>query len=166
MNAQERLDDLLTTEWVPTDKAVLFADITALVGLEATALVVGTMKAASASNPLMDTIIIAMSTNGLSLSSPDRQAVIDQLALAGGWPDAVRDAVKALGGEQKPKWMGAGYEIEPTIESIQAEMNLAAGQSALDAIETRCNAAMEAARAEFIAGRFDGITAAAEGAWA
>jgi siroheme synthase (precorrin-2 oxidase/ferrochelatase) len=36
---------------------------------------------------------IAMSTNGLSLSTPERQGVIDVLAMAGQWPDSLRDAV-------------------------------------------------------------------------
>jgi hypothetical protein len=114
---------LLETEWVPTNRQVLFADITAVVGLEATALVVGTMKAASASNPLMDTIIIAMSTNGLSLSTPERQAVIDQLAIAGDWPNEVRDAIKALGGVWQPRWQSAGYASEPTLDQVQSDMD-------------------------------------------
>jgi hypothetical protein len=122
MTAQERLAYLLESVWVPTNRQVLFADITGAVGLEATALVVGTMKAASAANPLMDTIIIAMSTVGLSLSSPERQGVIDSLAIAGEWPDAVRDAVKALGGVDRPRWQVEGYESEPTIEQVQTEL--------------------------------------------
>jgi ABC-type uncharacterized transport system permease subunit len=77
MNAQERLAYLLESVWVPTNRQVLFADITGAVGLEATALVVGTIKAAAASNPLMDTILIAMSSVGLSLSTTERQGVID-----------------------------------------------------------------------------------------
>lgn len=120
--AQQRLDYLLGTEFVPSNRQVLFADVTAVVGLEATALVVGTMKAASATNPLMDTIIIAMSTNGLSLSSPERRAVIDQLAAAGSWPDSLRDAVKALGGVDRPRWQIEGYESEPTLDSVTLEL--------------------------------------------
>jgi hypothetical protein len=125
MNAETRLAELLETQWVPTNKAVLFADITAVVGLEATALVVGTIKAAGAQNPLMDTILIAMSTVGLSLSTAERQGVIDMLAAAGSWPDEVRDAVKSLGGTYKPQWQSEGYESEPTMESVQAEIDAA-----------------------------------------
>lgn len=147
MNAQERLDYLLATEFVPTNRQVLFADITAVVGLEATALVVGTMKAASASNPLMDTIIIAMSTNGLSLSSPERRAVIDQLAAAGSWPDSVRDAVKALGGVDRPRWQSEGYESEPTLEQIQAEIEQAALREFAETLIQRVSAAINLATA-------------------
>jgi hypothetical protein len=56
MTPQERLDALLDDVWVPTNRQVLFADITAVIGMEATALVIGTMKAGSATNPLLDTL--------------------------------------------------------------------------------------------------------------
>ena len=123
MTPQEQLEYLLESIWVPTNKEVLFANITDILGMEAAALVIGTMKAASESNPLMDTIIIAMSTNGLSLSSLERQAVIDQLATAGSWPDAVRDEVKKLGGEYQPRWTTEGYKEEPTLESLTLAAN-------------------------------------------
>jgi hypothetical protein len=115
---------------------VLFADIAAVAGLEATALIVGTMKAASATNPLMDTIIIAMSTNGLSLSTAERQGVIDALATDGEWPDAVRDAVKALGGVYQPRWQTLGYEVAPTLESVSlAATKQQLEDSAVDALQ-------------------------------
>jgi hypothetical protein len=134
MNAQERLAYLLESVWVPTNKQVLFADITGAVGLEATALVVGTIKAAAASNPLMDTILIAMSSVGLSLSTADRQGVIDSLAIAGEWPDAVRDAVKDLGGVWRPRWQSEGYESEPTLEQITIELAKQDWRERFDAI--------------------------------
>jgi len=65
----------------------------------------------------------ALSTVGMSLSGADRQGLIDQLAIAGSWPDAVRDAVKALGGIWKSRWQIEGYEAEPTLESVQAELD-------------------------------------------
>ena len=133
MNAEQRLEHLLDSVWVPTNRAVLFADITAVVGLEATALVVGTVKAAAATNPLMDTILIAMSSVGLSLSTAERQGVIDTLAVAGTWPDAVRDAIKALGGVNRPRWQIEGYATEPTIESVQAEIDRDATTAWLEA---------------------------------
>jgi enoyl-CoA hydratase/carnithine racemase len=136
MTNDERLAYLLDSIWVPTNRPVLFADITAIVGLEATALIVGTMKAASATNPLMDTIIIAMSTNGLSLSTAERQGVIDALATAGQWPTEVRNAVKALGGASKPRWQTLGYEIAPTLESVTlAATKRQLEDSAVDALQ-------------------------------
>jgi len=136
MTNDERLAYLLDSIWVPTNRPVLFADITAVVGLEATALIVGTMKAASAANPLMDTIIIAMSTNGLSLSTAERQGVIDALATAGQWPTEVCNAVKALGGASKPRWQTLGYEVAPTLESVTlAATKKQLEDSAVDALQ-------------------------------
>jgi hypothetical protein len=71
----------------------------------------------------MDTILIAMSSVGLSLSTSERQGVIDMLAASGDWPNEVRDAVKALGGTYKPRWQSEGYAVEPTLESVQAEID-------------------------------------------
>jgi hypothetical protein len=116
----EVLSELLADVFVPTNRQVLFADISGVVGLEAAALVVGTIKAASAQNPLLETVLIAMSTVGLNLSSAERQSTITQLAIAGGWPDQVRDAVKALGGVTMKRWQQIGMD-EPTIESVAAE---------------------------------------------
>jgi hypothetical protein len=136
MTNEQRLAYLLESVWVPTNRPVLFADITAVVGLEATALIVGTMKAASAANPLMDTIIIAMSTNGLSLSTAERQGVIDALATAGQWPTEVCNAVKALGGASKPRWQTLGYEVAPTLESVSlAATKKQLEDSAVDALQ-------------------------------
>jgi hypothetical protein len=73
----------------------------------------------------------------MSLSGADRQGLIDQLAIAGNWPDAVRDAVKALGGVSRPRWQIEGYAIEPTLQSVQAEIDrdaTAAWYSARDAV--------------------------------
>jgi hypothetical protein len=49
--------------------------------------------------------------------------MIDQLAVAGSWPDSVRDGVKALGRVTQPRWQIEGYADEPTLEQIQAEFD-------------------------------------------
>jgi hypothetical protein len=73
----------------------------------------------------------------MSLSGADRQGLVDQLAIAGEWPNAVRDAVKALGGVSRPRWQIEGYATAPTLESVQAEISrdaTAAWYSARDAV--------------------------------
>jgi hypothetical protein len=73
----------------------------------------------------------------MSLSGADRQSLIDQLATAGQWPDAVRDAVKAMGGVSRPRWQIEGYDSEPTLQSVQAEIErnaTAAWYAARDAV--------------------------------
>jgi hypothetical protein len=130
---QERLDYLLADVWVPTNAVVTLAVIRDALPQQAYGLVLVTL--ANAKKPQADTpeaiaaatemegVFIALNGAGISLSSPDRQAVIDQLATAGQWPDAVRDAVKALGGVIRKRWQVEGYEAEPTLQSIQAEID-------------------------------------------
>ncbi len=133
MNAETRLAELLETVWVPTNKAITLSEIRGALTVEAYALVRLTLEAAMV--PADDSIeakliaaemtdaIGAMRTVGLSLSSPDRQAVVDLLAFRGQWPDAMRDAVKALGGTHKPRWQVEGYATEPTLEDVQAKID-------------------------------------------
>ena len=130
MTPQERLDFLLETVQTPTNAMVTFSTITDALGgdlaaTQATALVVGTMKAGAATNPLLDTVVIAMSNNGISLSSPVRQTILDQLAVAGEWPDAMRGAIKALGVLVRPRWQIEGYVTEPTLADMETEVTKA-----------------------------------------
>jgi lambda repressor-like predicted transcriptional regulator len=67
----------------------------------------------------------ALRTVGLSLSGDDRQAVVDMLAVAGSWPDAVRDTIKALGVTKQPRWQTEGYDEAPTLAVVQAEATAA-----------------------------------------
>ena len=122
MNAQERLEYLLETEFVPTNATITVASIVAAVGLDAGRLVVGTINVAATQDPILAASSQALATVGMSLSSPDRQSLVDQLAVAGSWPDSVRDAVKALGGVDRPRWQGLGYQAEPTLQSVTLEL--------------------------------------------
>jgi hypothetical protein len=132
MNAQERLDYLLESVFVPSNKLVTIGMIKDALPEEAYGLVLATFAMAKipasaefadvAKAAEMESSFIAMSSEGLSLSSLTRQAVIDQLAAAGGWPDVVRDAVKALGGVWQPRWEIEGYAAEPTLEQVTTEL--------------------------------------------
>jgi len=123
MNAEQKLAYLLESVWVPTNATITVAAIVEAVGLDAGRLVVGTIQAASAQDPILAASYQALSTVGMSLSGADRQSLIDQVAIAGNWPDAVRDAVKALGGVSRLRWQIEGYQSQPTIESVQAEID-------------------------------------------
>ena len=123
MNAQQRLDYLLETVTTNTNRQIIVADIIAAVGLEASGLVLGTLQAAAASNPILAAAYQALVTVGISLSDDLRQGMIDQLAVAGSWPNIVRDSVKALGRVIQPRWVVEGYDEEPTLEQIQAEID-------------------------------------------
>ena len=133
MTAQERLDHLLAPAGIPTGISVTLAHVQEAIGDDAYTLVRLTLEAATV--PQDETIaakraatdmadaIAAMRVSGLLLSPPERQDMIDQLAVAGEWPDSVRDAVKALGIDNRPRWIVEGRAEEPTLESVQAEIN-------------------------------------------
>jgi hypothetical protein len=123
MNAQERLDYLLESVFVPTNKTITVSEIVGTVGMDAGRLVVGTIQAGASQDPILASSYQALSTVGMSLSGMDRQGLIDALAAGGRWPDAVRDAVKALGGVWRPRWQVEGLQAEPTLEAVQAEID-------------------------------------------
>lgn len=79
----------------------------------------------------------------MSLSSPERQGLIDQLSVIGSWPNEVRDAVKALGGANQPRWQSLGDE--PTLESVIAELNALNNQIQKVAITAATKHAMNTA---------------------
>jgi hypothetical protein len=141
MTAQERLDYLLEQVTSNTNRQIIVADIIAAVGVNDGGLVLGTLQAAAATNPILAAAYQALVTVGISLSDDLRQGMIDQLALAGSWPDSVRDAIKALGRVTQPRWQIEGYASEPTLEQITTEVRK---QELEDAWKNRLQAAREA----------------------
>jgi hypothetical protein len=126
MTAQERLDYLLATVSTQTNKQVIVADIIEAVGMQSARVVLGTLQAAAAQDPVLAAAYQALVTVGISLSGDDRQSMLDQLAVAGSWSNEVRDAVKALGVVTQARWETLpGYATEPTLESVQAEIDAA-----------------------------------------
>lgn len=139
----EILTELDADAWVPSGAAVVLSTIRSVLPPDAYAMVRLTLEQATA--PTGDTpqermiaaelsdAVAAMRTVGLSLSSLDRQAVIDQLASLGGWPDAVRDAVKALGGVWQKQWSIEGYDALPSDDAVTEHKAKLARQAAHDA---------------------------------
>jgi len=168
--AADILAELLADVWQPTDAAITVAEIVTAVGTDAARLVVGTLQAGAGLDPLLASSYQAISTVGMSLSGADRQAMIDELAVGGNWPDPVRDGVKALGGVWVKRWLLQGFDTEPTLAEVtaaKAAAMLAADRLAANsAIETRAGAASFAAAASYDAGDgADEITAAGVAAW-
>jgi len=119
LTPQEIVAYLTESVSVPTGRIITVATLVETVGMDAAGLVAGTIKAAG--NPIMDSVFLGLSTTGILLG-PDRQAMVDMLAAAGQWPNAVRDAVKALGVTVMPRWQHLGLASEPTVESVEAEL--------------------------------------------
>jgi hypothetical protein len=125
MTPQDRLDQLLTIVDVPTNKQVIVADIITACGIEGAGLILGTLQHAATSNPIVAAAYQALVTVGISISDPMRQGLIDGLAQAGQWPDALRDSLKALGIVKTPQWQIEGYESQPTLLSVTTELRKA-----------------------------------------
>jgi hypothetical protein len=159
MTAQERLDYLLETEWVPTNALITIGTIRDSAGLSPQEyglvrttldIVIATLKASS--DPVervqgldLQDALSAMLAGGISLSGLDRQSTIDALAVYGQWSNSVRDAIKELGGVNRPRWQSEGYDFEPTLEQIEAEIAQAALRGFADSLIQRVTAAINLA---------------------
>lgn len=94
-------------------------------GIDNTRLVVGTIDAASAVDPLLKPVMLALSTVGIQLCGDDRRGMIALLADAGNWPDTLRDRVLALGRSTRTRWESlGGAGAPPSVEAIQAEIDV------------------------------------------
>lgn len=155
MTAQERLDYLLETVATPTNTLVTIGVLRETLSTAEYGQVLATFAAAKtpASSDFADVVaaaemessFIAMSGPGLLFSSETRQATIDQLAAAGGWSDETRDTIKDLGYSSAQRWESEGYETEPTIEQVQAELDTEAKQAIVTTTRQAINDAAQPA---------------------
>lgn len=157
MNAQERLNALLETEWVPNqtswtlNQIVLHTQSTDLAGK----IEVSLTAMSQLGVPFSQSSLIALSTaGGLPLWQSHAQDLIDYLAVQSqALPEPLRwDAqfvttVKSLGGVNRPRWQSQGYEVEPTLESIQSEIEQAALREFADTLIQRVTGAINLATA-------------------
>ena len=150
MTPQERLNYLLEPVTIENNRQVIVADLIEAVGLEGSGLVLGTLQAASAQNPILAAAYQALVTVGISLAGDLRQGMIDQLAAASQaqppelrWSNELRDAVKRLGRVVQPRWVGQ-YATEPTLAQIELEV---AKQALRQEAAERYNAFVDAVEA-------------------
>jgi uncharacterized tellurite resistance protein B-like protein len=127
---EQILGELLEDVSKPTGRLVTFGDIDAQLGAEAYQVIVGVFEAAQSVNPSLRPAFLALSTTGLTLDSPSRFAMIDQLATAGygadglqPWPVEWVKQIKAMAVTVRPRWQVVGLSQEPTIESVQGDRN-------------------------------------------
>jgi len=92
------------------------------IGQDLTLAVAQIIKAAGATNPLVDAAWIALSTVGLQLYTADRQAMIEQLG-AGTLTAEQVQVVKELGVKQEPKFPGVSeQDVLDCIAAHEAEL--------------------------------------------
>lgn len=132
MNAQERLDYLLSDVWVPSQTLVTIGMLRDEIGLTAeeytkvrTTLenAIATLKAHADADKRMQGIDLAdalagMLGKGVSLNGESRQSTIDLLAAFGQWSNELKAKIKTLGGTTRKRWQVERYESEPTLESL------------------------------------------------
>lgn len=119
---------------VSDSTSYVFSDLEDTIG-EADALtVLATMDAARSDDPRVGLAMTALGSSGLRLDLPSRQQTIEALAVAGSWPDTLRDSVKALGVRQVPRWetLGGSGDV-PDAPAVQAELDAFAAEETMRA---------------------------------
>jgi len=121
LSSEDALDALLA-DGAPLTNTELqtVAAVVKAVGQEATALVLGTIKAVAAQNPLVDGLYLKLCTVGQDWSDTEWQAAIPQYAALGSWPSEVTAALLAMGSVPRKQWQVEGLTEAPTLETIQA----------------------------------------------
>lgn len=117
------------TREIRDDTPVTIAEIVDALDEQSGLLVLGTIKQAAVSDPRVDSAWIALSTIGMRLDTPERQVMIDSLADAGNWPQAVHDTVHDLRVRIESVWP------EITVPDVQSSLNQIAEQTRSDAID-------------------------------
>ena len=114
--------DILSTPTIVrnNDTAWTLGMIGTQLGLETAGLIAGVMQAAGASNPLINSAYIAISTVGLQLSSDDRQMMIGTIGTVGGLTSQQVDAIKRLGRVVTSPLEDAGLPVPSAGEVQQA----------------------------------------------
>ncbi len=170
---EQILAELLEDVSKPTGRLVTFGDIDAELGAEAYQVIVGVFETAQSVNPSLRPAFLALSTTGLTLDSPSRFAMLDQLATSGHgvdgaqpWPTQWVTQIKAMAVTVRPRWKVAGLSEEPTLNSIAEARFNAEAENAFAQVQTRSDRARSAAAAAKDAGASASqITADAELAW-
>lgn len=145
--AQERLDALLETEWVPNqtnwtlNQIVLHTQSTDLAGK----IEVSLTAMSQLGVPFSQSSLIALATaGGLPLWQSHAQDLIDFLAAQSQvlpeplrWDTQFVMAIKALGGRNRPIWEKLGRPTAPTLEQIESEIAAEEAQAVINAFNAR-----------------------------
>jgi hypothetical protein len=108
------------------------------IGMNGVRILINTLKAADATDPLMGPTHTALSTQGLRLDHPVRQAMIDTLGTMGSWDAQIpglTDAVKQAGVKQEVAWGYHGLESVPTDTDCSDAKTAKAAEDAAAVVE-------------------------------
>lgn len=120
LTAEQIRDALAAKTYEVRDQTPLtMGEILSTLGMADGGLVSGTVRAVAVENPIIDDARMGLNTAGVMLHTPERQGMIDMLAVVGEWPDELRDAVKALRVRMESQWFGFGGDGEvPSVDAI------------------------------------------------
>ncbi len=85
-------------------------------------LVIGTVKAVAAQDPLTDSFYIKLCSRGQDWADPDWQEQIPQLAAIGSWSEELTTKLQEMGIKSQTIWQNVGLDAEPTLEQVTAAM--------------------------------------------
>jgi hypothetical protein len=108
------------------------------IGEDAARLVMGTMRAAAAQDPLVDSFYIKLNSYGEDWSNTKWQSNIDTLAAIGNWPSDTVLKLKAMGVKPQTIWQNFGFDPVPTIEDIAAARAAIANEQAVVTFLNEC----------------------------
>lgn len=97
-------------------------------GIDVARGIAGAVKKAAESDPLMEGVLLALSTTGIQLHTPERQTIIDQIGA--GLPAEAIAGIKSLGIRTVPV-------VETTAEECQAAMLAEQARLALQTLQDR-----------------------------
>lgn len=113
---------------IPDNTLYTLKQLTKLLTIAEYRLVSGTIAAAAASDPLVADAQGWLRNGGLDFSDPNSQSLIDALAVAGSWPDSVRDIVKSVGVKHLSPFVhdgGTGVvsetEVQVALDAVRLE---------------------------------------------
>lgn len=81
-------------------------------------LVLGTIDAVAAQDPIVKGFATTIQTTGVDFSAARVQSMVGVLASVGNWPDSVTDAVRSIGVQMGPRWQREGLPSAPSASDI------------------------------------------------
>lgn len=129
LSDEDNLAQLVEVVSKPTGRLVTFGEIARDLGDDAYGVIVRVFMVAQQADPRLVPPFTALSTVGMTLDTPSRLEMMDQLATAGygpsglePWPAEWGAKIKAMGVTTGPRWqIELGLTEAPTLESIAAE---------------------------------------------
>lgn len=129
MNAQERLTELLEVVAVPSNRGRLTnSALGDLTSPEVAETIYDLIKAST------ESYAIQFVVGGIDTSTPAWKARVDAIQVNDPGLAQIKPMIRDWETMSQPRWQSLGYDTEPTLESVQAEIDAEQAQLAREAI--------------------------------